>query len=99
MVLGELGTLRDQSLPVVVLVLQDASLALIELKQRQAGLMPNGIGLGRTDLAAVAQAFGGDGAVVQNIRALEEALRAGLQRHRFSLIACPIESESYVGCI
>jgi acetolactate synthase I/II/III large subunit len=33
MTLGELGTLRDRRLPVVVVVLQDASLALIELKQ------------------------------------------------------------------
>ena len=34
--MGELGTLRDQGLRVILVVLQDASLALIELKQRQA---------------------------------------------------------------
>ena len=57
--LGELGTLRDQGLVVVVVVLQDESLALIELKQRQAGLPALGVRLGRTDLPAVARAFGG----------------------------------------
>jgi acetolactate synthase-1/2/3 large subunit len=99
MILGELGTLRDQGLPVVVLVLQDASLALIELKQRQAGLARNGVGLGRTDLVAVARAFGGDGARVQDVPALEAALRTALRRDSFSLIACPVDASSYVGSI
>ena len=47
---------------VILVVLQDESLALIELKQRQAGLPQLGVRLGRTDLPAVARAFGGAGA-------------------------------------
>ncbi|MBV9077439.1 MAG: thiamine pyrophosphate-binding protein, partial [Methylobacteriaceae bacterium] len=97
MTMGELGTLRDQGLPVIVVVLQDASLALIELKQRQAGLDPAGVALGPTDYAAVAAAFGGVGHQVGDASALAEALRAALGRDRFSVIACTIGAEDYVG--
>jgi len=46
MALGELATLRDNRLPVVVIVLDDRSLALIEMKQRQAGLRNLGVDFG-----------------------------------------------------
>lgn len=97
MTLGELGTLRDAGLPVVVVVLQDASLALIELKQRQAGLAPAGVALGRTDLAAVAKAFGGHGTTVGDIAALDRALRLALAADAFSLIACTLDASDYAG--
>ena len=99
MTLGELGTLRDQGLPVVVLVLQDESLALIELKQRQAGLEPKGVRMGATDYAAVAQAFGGEGLTVSSRAALAEALAAALRGTRFTVIAAKIDASDYVGRI
>ena len=76
--LGELGTLRDQGLNVILVVLQDESLALIELKQRQAGLPQLGVRLGRTDLPAVARAFGGAGAEVASAEELHAALTEAL---------------------
>ena len=76
--LGELGTLRDQGLRVILVVLQDASLALIELKQRQAGLPPLGVSLGRTDLPAIARAFGGVGYEVASAEELRAALSEAL---------------------
>ena len=94
--LGELGTLRDQGLPVVLVVLQDGSLGLIELKQRQAGLARIGVGLGRTDLAAVARAFGGRGVTAGSEAELKAALAEALAATTFTLIACPIDLESYV---
>jgi acetolactate synthase-1/2/3 large subunit len=99
MTLGELGTLRDQGLPVVVLVLQDESLGLIELKQRQAGLARAAVGLGATDFAAVAAAFGGRGVTVSDAAALRTALAGALaqKQERFSLIACRIAADDYVG--
>ena len=100
MVAGELGTLRDAGLPVVLVVLQDESLALIEMKQRQAGLTPAGVRLGRTDLAALAAAFGGVGVAVRDAAALKNALAAALaRRDAFSLIACSIEADDYDGRI
>jgi acetolactate synthase-1/2/3 large subunit len=59
MTLGELGTVRDQALPLTILVLQDHSLALIALKQQAAGLAAAGVALGATDYTAIACAFGG----------------------------------------
>jgi acetolactate synthase-1/2/3 large subunit len=95
--LGELGTLRDAGLPVTVLALQDESLALIELKQAQAGLARAGVGLGRTDYAAVARAFGGHGETVADAAALRAALEAAASRPGFSLIACPVDAAAYRG--
>jgi acetolactate synthase-1/2/3 large subunit len=99
MTLGELGTLRDQGLPIVVLVLQDESLALIELKQRQAGLEAKGVRMGATDYAAVAQAFGGVGMSVSSRAALAEALEAAFRGERFTVIAAKIDAGDYVGRI
>lgn len=96
MTLGELGTLRDAGLPVVVVVLQDASLALIELKQAKAGLARAGVGLGATRFEAVAEAFGGTGVRVRDAAAFEAAVRAGLSRDAFTVIVCEIEASDYV---
>jgi acetolactate synthase-1/2/3 large subunit len=99
MTLGELGTLRDQGLRPIVVVLQDASLALIELKQRQAGLAAAGVALGRTDFAAVATAFGGWGVTVRDTEGLAAALDHALAAGTFGVIACEIEAGAYVGRI
>lgn len=94
--LGELATLRDLGLPVIVVVFVDGSYALIEMKQRAMQLPNVGVDLGVTDFAAVAKAFGGQGVTVRSIAALEAALRAALTiRDRFTLIACPIDRRSY----
>ena len=97
MTLGELGTLRDQGLAVIVLVLQDQSLGLIELKQSQAGLAQVGVRMGATKFGAVARAFGGHGAEVSTAAALQDALAAALVRPGFSLIAGPIKVSDYAG--
>lgn len=97
MTLGELATLRDQRAPVVVLVLQDESLGLIELKQRQAGLARAGVGLGATRFDEIARAFGGHGVEVRDTTSLAGALAEALAADRFSVIACRIGVDAYVG--
>jgi acetolactate synthase-1/2/3 large subunit len=57
MVLGELATLRDLALPLTVVVFVDASLALIDLKQRNMGYATAGVDFGASDFPAVARAF------------------------------------------
>ncbi len=99
MTLGELGTLRDQGLPVVVLVLQDESLALIDLKQQQAGLARAGVALGATRFDEIARAFGGRGVAVEDATALSAALREALAADRFTVVACRIGASAYVGRI
>ena len=96
MVAGELATLRDLAMPVNVIVLQDESLALIALKQAQAGLAPNGVALPRSDFAALASAFGGIGVEVQDAPALNRALQVADASELFTLIVCRTRAEDYV---
>lgn len=97
MVLGELATLRDLRLPLVVVVFVDASLALIELKQRKAGLRNLGVDFGTTDFAAVAQALGGIGVTVRDREALAQAVSDGLAADTFTVIAADIGPHAYDG--
>lgn len=97
MVLGELATLRDLRLPVVVVVLVDESLGLIALKQRQLGLKRVGVDFGATDFAAVAQAMGGHGATASDRDSLRHEAAAAFQREGFSLLACRIDAAAYEG--
>jgi len=97
MVLGELATLRDLQLPVVVVVFVDASLALIELKQRGTGLANLGVDFTETDFAALARALGGRGAVVENRETLAAEMSAALEAESFTVLACRIERGAYDG--
>ncbi len=99
MTMGELATLRDLALPIPVVVFVDASLALIELKQRRDGLQAAGVDFGRTDYAGVARAIGGHGVEVSDAAALEDAFRAALAADRFTLIAVEIPRRAYDGLI
>ena len=98
--LGELATLRDLGLPVIIIVFVDGAYALIEMKQRAMQLPNAGVDLGITDFAAIATAFGGIGITMTSTALLESALRAALQTEdRFTLIACPIDRRSYDGLL
>jgi acetolactate synthase-1/2/3 large subunit len=88
--LGELATLRDLGLPVLVVVLVDGSLALIEMKQRVAGRTERGVGIGVSDLPAVAAALGGAGAWVDGPDGLRREVAAASTRPGLSLLACRI---------
>ena len=97
MVLGELATVRDLALSVVVVVLVDAQLGLIELKQRQQQLATAGVDFGQTDFAAVAKALGGHGVSVADKAALERETRAAIARPGFTVIAAEIGQRAYDG--
>lgn len=97
MVLGEVATLRDQALPVIIIVLVDHSLALIEMKQRAMQLPRHGVDFGGTDFAAVARALGGHGVSVEDATALERETAAAFTRQGFTLIAVQIGDRAYDG--
>jgi len=97
MILGELATLRDMALPVVVVVFVDESLSLIELKQRGGGQDNLGVDFGGTDFAAVANCMGGRGVTATNRAELESAITEGLAADTYTLIACPIGRKAYDG--
>lgn len=100
MVAGELATLRDLELPVTLVIFDDQSLALIDVKQSEQWLPRCGVWSGATDHVAVARAYGGRGVRVHDVKGLEHALGEALARRRgFSLISCSLERGAYVGLL
>lgn len=99
MVLGELATLRDLGLPLVVVVFVDRSLALIEMKQRRAGLANTGVDFARTDFALLARVYGGHGVTVTGPGEAGPALIEALAAERFTLIAVELPRRAYDGLI
>ncbi len=99
MIAGELSTARELELKPIFIVFVDASLALIELKQRQRQLRNAAVEFGQHDFAAIGRAFGGVGHTVASRAELEAALQAALAADTFSVIACTIERGAYDGRI
>ncbi|MCX7328268.1 MAG: thiamine pyrophosphate-binding protein [Hyphomicrobiales bacterium] len=97
MVLGELASLRDLALPVIVVVLVDRALALIELKQRAMQLPRQAVDFGGTDFAAVATALGGHGICVSSADTFRRAAMAAFERPGFTVIAVEIGDRAYDG--
>jgi acetolactate synthase I/II/III large subunit len=94
---GELATLRDLRLPVILCVLVDESLALIEMKQRSGQRANLGVDFGGTDFPALARAFGGHGVWVDDVNTLALEARAAMDRDHFTLIAARISRRAYDG--
>jgi len=95
--LGELATLRDLALPVIICVLVDESLALIELKQRATQRPNAAVDFGGTDFPAVARALGGHGIWIDDVETLRTEATAALSRETFTLLACRIGRRAYDG--
>jgi acetolactate synthase-1/2/3 large subunit len=100
MVIGELSTLAEMKIPLTIVVFVDASLSLIEMKQRARQMGNRGVDFGQHDFAAIAAAFGGIGVNVSDRASLERACRDALARTaQFTLIAATIERRAYDGRI
>lgn len=99
MVAGELSTAAELALKTIFVVFVDASLALIELKQRQRQLSNAGVDFARHDFAALGRAFGGAGHTVTSRAELKRALDAAQSSETFTVIAAIIERGDYDGRI
>ncbi|PCJ05329.1 MAG: acetolactate synthase, partial [Rhodobacteraceae bacterium] len=99
MVAGELATAAEMQLAPIFLVFVDASLALIELKQRQRQLPNAGVDFARHDFAAIGRAFSGNGVTVRNRKELRAALTDAMTAQSFTVIAAEIEPGGYDGRI
>ncbi|WP_317056066.1 thiamine pyrophosphate-binding protein [Roseovarius rhodophyticola] len=97
MVAGELATAAEMGVNPIFLVFVDASLALIELKQRQRQLANKGVDFARHDFAAMGRAFGGYGHTVTTRTELRSALKDAMAADRFTVIAAEIEPGAYDG--
>lgn len=99
MVAGELSTAAELGLKPIILVLVDASLSLIELKQRSRQMKNRGVDFAKHDFAAMGIAFGGAGHTVHNREGLAAALKTAMTADTFTVIAAVIERGAYDGRI
>ncbi|MEL6883754.1 MAG: thiamine pyrophosphate-binding protein [Pseudomonadota bacterium] len=99
MVAGELSTAAELALNTIFVVFVDASLALIELKQRQRQLPNAGVDFAHHDFAAMGRAFGGAGHTVTSRTELTSALETAMQADTFTVIAAVIDKGAYDGRI
>lgn len=99
MVAGDLATASELKTPVIFVVFVDASLALIELKQRQRQMPNTGVDFARHDFAAIGRAFGGVGVSVTNRVDLRAALIDAQECNTFTVIAAEIDGGGYDGRI
>ncbi|MDZ4137044.1 MAG: thiamine pyrophosphate-dependent enzyme, partial [Paracoccaceae bacterium] len=97
MVAGELATAAELGLRTIFVVFVDASLSLIELKQRQRQMPNTAVDFARHDFAAIGRAFGGAGVQVSDRAGLRAALTQAMQAESFTVIAAEIDRRSYDG--
>jgi pyruvate dehydrogenase (quinone) len=86
MLLGDLITLRQQKLPVKLVVFSNGALSFVELEMKAAGVVHFGTELENPDFAAVAQALGIHGQRVERPDDLEAALQAALDHDGPALV-------------
>jgi acetolactate synthase-1/2/3 large subunit len=93
--LGELATAVRERLRVTVIVFADASLSLIEIKQRQRGLTADGVALGDISWTRVAEGFGIPAWTAETPDALERVLVSARQADGPALIEAKIDPSAY----
>jgi pyruvate dehydrogenase (quinone) len=76
MLLGELLTLRQQQLPVKIVVFNNGALSFVELEMKAGGIPTYGTDLVDPDFTGIARAAGLFGARVEKASELDDALRA-----------------------
>ncbi len=86
MLLGEIITLRQQKLPVKIVVFNNGALSFVELEMKAAGIMTFGTDLDNPDFAGIARACGLYGQRVDKAGDLEDALRAAFEHDGPSLV-------------
>ncbi len=75
MLLGELLTLRQQQLPVKIVMFNNGALSFVELEMKAAGIVSFGTDLVDPDFTGIARAAGLFGARVEKASELDDALR------------------------
>ena len=86
MLMGELLTLRQQHLPVKVVVLNNGALSFVELEMLADGIVNFGTDLDNPSFAEIARAVGLHGVRIERSSELEDGLREGLAHDGASVI-------------
>ena len=96
MCLGELSVAVQQAAQLVVIVFNDQSLSLIDIKQQQRGLLERGVRWPAPDFATVMEGLGGRGYRVDNARDYHAAVAEALTEEGPSLIDARVNPEGYL---
>ena len=96
---GDLATAAERGATPIVVVFVDASLALIEAKQRARQLPNRMVDFPAPDVAGVGRALGGAGIDVRSRGELRAALETAKAAGTFTVIAAHIERGAYDGRI
>ncbi len=97
MVMGDLATVRDAGVPIIIVIFVDESLALIELKQRALDYQNMGVDFAQTDFVAIGEAYGFNSTWVDDTQTLATELRLAVPREKTSLLACRFPRQAYDG--
>lgn len=95
MVIGEMALLAHHKLALTLVVFRDDTLSLIKLKQQRMKLPETGVTTGSPDYVMLAEAYGGNGFVVNNAAELKKVARVALNSKRFTLIEARINPAEY----
>jgi thiamine pyrophosphate-dependent acetolactate synthase large subunit-like protein len=87
---GELAVLRQQSLPVTVLVVDDGGYGMLRYDQDRAGDAHRGVDLFRPDFAALAASFDIPAAVLGDVSELAQALTDALGSREPRMVVLPL---------
>ena len=92
---GELAVAAERKLPIVLVVLNDASLSLIKLKQSKMNLAARATDFDSPRFDIIAQGFGATGVRVNSIAAFEQVLREAVASRRFTVIDAEVDPSEY----
>ena len=96
MCLGELSVAAEQAAHVIVIVFNDRSLSLIDIKQQQRGLPPRGVRWKAPDFALTMEGLGGRGIQVDSAGEYRAAVAAALRHEGPSLIDVKVDPDGYL---
>jgi len=95
MTAGELALAAELRLPLVVVVLNDASLSLIKLKQAKMQLAPRAVDFAETRFDRLGEAFGAVGLRAETLEDFNRAFDAALASRRLTVIDAVINPDEY----
>lgn len=95
MCLGELSTAVQEEARIIVIVFNDASLSLIDIKQQQRDLPTRGVRWSRPDFAQIMIGLGGRGYRAQSLSEYGSALLEALQGNGPALIDVFVDAGGY----
>ncbi len=95
MTVGELGVAAERDLPIVVVVLNDAALALIKLKQSKAQMERRAVDFAAPRFDKIAEGFGARGIRVETAEDFAEALDEAVATRRLTVIDAAIDPAEY----